>query len=53
MLSQKAIKKFQEIYFNEYKIHLTQDEAEKNGIQLLNLYRSITSGSDHPTHENT
>lgn len=46
MLSQDAIKEFQDIYFREFGIRLTKAEAEEQALNLLSLYKSIISGTE-------
>ncbi len=40
-LSKKAIDDFKQIYFEEFKVTLSDDEADKKGLELLNLINLI------------
>lgn len=40
-LSQKAIIEFKKIYLEEFKIELTDEDANKKGVDLLNFIRLI------------
>jgi len=47
MISQKAIKEFQEIYFTEYGEMLSFDEAAATAESLIRLYKSVLKPSVH------
>ena len=40
-LSRKAIDDFKKIYFEEFKIKLSDEEANKKGIELLTFIKLI------------
>lgn len=40
-LSQKAINDFKKIYFEDFKVKLTDEEANKKGLELLNFVKLI------------
>lgn len=40
-LSKTAIKKFKEIYFTEFGKRISDEEANKKGWELLNLFKLI------------
>ena len=40
-LSKTAINEFKKIHFEEFKIALTDEEANKEGVQLLKLIKMI------------
>lgn len=40
-LSQKAITDFKKIYFEEFKVELTDEEANKKGLELLEFIKLI------------
>ena len=40
-LSRKAIDDFKKIYFEEFKIELTDEEANKKGVELLEFIKLI------------
>lgn len=39
MLSIKAIQEFKEIYFEEYGINLSEEEANRQANDLINLFK--------------
>ena len=41
MLTPKSIKEFQDMYWNEYKIRLTTDQAIHLGTQLIKLIKAV------------
>lgn len=53
MLSNEAIKEFQELYHKEYGVQLSTDQASALAEQLLRLVKSVltTSNQKAPTHE--
>jgi len=42
MISKKCLDEFQKIYFEEFGVKLSDEEATKAAIDLLNLMRVIT-----------
>jgi len=46
MLSQKAIKEFREIYFQEFGERISIEEATKQATNLIQLYKSTLSNSN-------
>jgi len=40
-LSLKAISEFQDIYFKKYEVELSNDEANKKGLELLEFFKTI------------
>lgn len=40
-LSKKAIEDFKKIYFAEFKVRLTDEEADMKGLKLLNFIKLI------------
>jgi len=40
-LSRKAIDDFKKIYLEEFKVNLTDEEANKKGLELLNFIKLI------------
>ena len=47
MLSEQAIKEFQDIYFSEYGAMLAFDDAASKAESLLRLYKAILKPSTH------
>ena len=46
-LSKEAIKEFQSLYFQEYKIYLSDSEAMEYGLRLVRFVKAVY-GSDLP-----
>jgi len=42
MISEKYLKKFTDLYYKEYKVKLSREEATKAATDLLNLMRVLT-----------
>ena len=42
MVNQKQLEKFKKIYFEEFKIHLTDQDATQQATELLNLMKILT-----------
>jgi len=40
-LSEKAIEEFKKIYFKKFNIHISDEEANRLGIQLLEFVKLI------------
>jgi len=41
MVPKKLLKQFKEIYQKEFQVELSDDEALKKAVQLLELYRAV------------
>ena len=41
MIDQKAIAEFKELYFQEYGIKLTDQEAMERGSRLINMIKAV------------
>ncbi len=41
VLSSKAIKDFQNVYFLEFGVHLTSRQAQTNGLRFLQFMKNI------------
>jgi len=50
-VSEEAIKKFQQLYFDEYGIQLTKQEAVAYGTRLVLLVKAVY-GNDLPEAKN-
>lgn len=54
-LSQKAIDDFKRIYLEEFKVRLTDEEANKKGVELLEfiklIYKPIPILNENETHQ--
>lgn len=42
MVSEKALKKFKQIYFMKYGIELTDEQATEQAVNLLSLMKILT-----------
>jgi len=55
-LSQKAINEFKRIYFEEFKVSLSDEEANQKGLELLQfirlIYKPITKGGEQVYEKN-
>lgn len=42
MISQKMLEKFKKIYFEEFKVQLTDEQTTEMATELLNLMKILT-----------
>jgi len=52
MLSEEAIKEYQELYFREFGIRLSSKEAAEQASDIIRLYKTVFSTKgDDSSHE--
>lgn len=47
MLTDEAVKDFRHLYMQEYRVDLTDSQAQEQGLRLINLVRAVY-GKDLP-----